>query len=199
MFGFSFVFVMTFTIIIIFLMMVGFLWIGWWMQDRQRTLSPYTGLPLRRATELSYDNREKIQKFLVEFGQYDNRMFNLRYASFCRETGRVFPDSITWFGEIKVNWTFLQKRYSGDWLSWGSLNRDQQDDIREAHESLEGFQTEFSCPVSSPRYIEDIYSYSKPGPLYVDLSTKTLLGWKCVPYTQLEVLVVQKPRSNKIY
>ena len=35
---------------------------------------------------------------------------------------------------------------------------------------------------------------TRPGPLYVDIETKVLLGWKVVPGTDLEVLIVQKPK-----
>jgi len=94
---------------------------------------------------------------------------------------------------VKVDWTFLQKRYPGIWVSWGSLNSDQQRAISDAHESLEGFQTEVSSPSPAPRAIEPEYAYTKPGPLYVDIQTKVLLGWKVVPGTELEVLIVQKP------
>ena len=173
--------------------MAAVLYIGWWMQDRKRTLSLYTGIPLRRATELSFATWLNIGDFLTALGQYDNRMFNLKYASFCRETGRIFPNSITWFGEIKINWDFIQNRYPGQWISWGSLDPDLQEEIRIAHGSLEGFQTEESCSNPAPRYIEDRYIDLIPGPLYVDINSKIVLGWKRVPGTELEVLIVQKP------
>lgn len=165
------------------------------MQNRQRTLSPYTGLPLRRAVELSYDSIEKINRFMTGFSQYDNRAFPIKRAAFCRETSRVFSYAITWFGEISIGWDFLQKRYPGHWVSWGSLSLIQQEAIREVHQSLEGFQTEFSSSAAAPRFIEDQYAYIKPGPLYVDIETKIVLGWKKVPGTDLEVLIVQKPKA----
>lgn len=125
--------------------------------------------------------------------EYDNGLFDLSRAAICRTTGRIFPDSVTWHGSIRVDWNFLQKRYPGEYVSWGSLTQEQKTIIKEKHLSLEGFQTEFSSPKSSPRLIEPQYAYASPGPLYVDIRTGILLGWKCVPDTELEVLIVQKP------
>jgi hypothetical protein len=92
-----------------------------------------------------------------------------------------------------VDWTFLQKRYPGHWVSWGSLSKEQQEAIRDVHESLGKFQTQESSPTPAPRAVEPEYAYTKPGPLYVDLETKILLGWQVVPGTDFEVLIVQKP------
>ncbi len=168
-------------------------WFGWWFSQKSWGLSPYTGLPLRRATDLSYYSAEKVLHFMNDFHQYDNSPFKLSRAAFCRETGRIFSNCINWLDIIRLDWNFLQKRYPGNYVSWGSLNQDQQQAIRDAHETLEGFQTEVSSPTPSPRAIETQYVYTKPGPLYVDIQTKILLGWKVVSDTDLEVLIVQKP------
>lgn len=181
------------TILVLVLLMLAIMWAGFWMRSRKRTLSPYTGLPLRSVMEISFSSLLKIQEYLSHFTDYDNKMFKVKRAAFCRETGRIFPLAITWFGEINIDWNFLQKRCSGNWISWGSLNKLQRDAIKDKHRSLEGFQTEFSCPNPSPRNIDDKYVYYKPGPLYVDLETGILLGWKVVPGTELEVMIVQKP------
>jgi len=148
---------------------------------------------LRRASELSFDSAVRVLRYLYNYSQYDNRIFSLQKAAFCRQTGRIFPNAINWFGKIEVDWTFLQKRHSGVYVSWGSLTEEQQEIIRGAHDSLEGFQTENSSPHPSPNKIEAKYAFASPGPLYVDLQTSILIGWKCVPYTDLEVLIVQKP------
>lgn len=121
-------------------------------------------------------------------------MFNLDKAALCRETGRLFPNAVTWYGTIKVDWTFLNKRYPGHYISWGSLSDYQQEIIRSAHETVEGFQTEYSSRRTAPSQVEPFYAMTVPGPLYVDLDTKVLLGWKCVPLTDLEVMIVQKPK-----
>jgi hypothetical protein len=180
-------------ILVSFVFLIFLFWIGWRLTQRSQAVSPYTGVPLRRMTEVSYYSAERVLRYLYEMHQYDNRIFKLARASFCRETGRIFQESVTWFDTIKVDWTFLQKRFPGHWISWGSLNKDQQDAIREVHGSLDRFQTHESSPTPAPRGIEPQYAYTKPGPLYVDLETKVLLGWQVVPGTEFEVLVVQKP------
>jgi hypothetical protein len=160
------------------------------------SLSPYTGLPLRRASDISFESKKRVLQFLHDRQEYDNRIFTIKSAALCRETGRLFPKSITWLDTIHVDWGFLRKRYPGNYVSWGSLDRTEQERIREAHVSLEGFQTEYSSPKPLPREIEEDYAYAKPGPLYVDIDTGVLLGWQCVPNTPFEVLIVQKPKPR---
>ncbi len=184
---------------VLFLVLLGLLasfFFGWWMSRRQYALSPYTGKPLRRGTDLAYLTVERVLRFLYDMHAYDNRMFDLHHAAICRETGRIFPECITWYGIIHVDWDFIQKRYPGKYVSWGSLTPEQQESIHQKHDSLEGFQLEFSSPKPGPRYIEKVYVYKNPGPLYVDVETNVLLGWKCVPDTDLEVLIVQKPKKR---
>jgi hypothetical protein len=185
------------TIFLAFVLLIALFWFGWWASQRAQGVSPYTGLPLRRATDLAYYSAERVVRYLHDLHQYDNRIFKFSRAAFCRETGRIFQDCVTWFEVVRMDWNFLQRRYPGQYVSWGSLNNVQQEAIRSVHESLEGFQTIESSPTPSPRSIEPEYAYSKPGPLYVDLNTQILLGWKIVPGTDLEVLIVQKP--NKTY
>jgi len=180
-------------ILVVFLALFGIFWFNVWLNRLPASKSPYSRLPLRRASELSYDSKEKILRFLYKMFQYDNRIFEFKKAAFCRETGRIFPDSITWYDKIKVDWSFLQKRFPGRYVSWGSLTEEQQEIIRQAHDSLVGFQTDFSSPHSKPSALEAKYAFAKPGPLYVEIETGVLLGWKIVPGTELEVLVVQKP------
>lgn len=160
-------------------------------------LSPYSGMPLRRGSDLSYYSAERVLRYLYEMQDYNNRLFDLRNAAYCRETGRIFPDSITWLNTINVEWNFLQKRRHGQYVSWGSLSKDQQEYIKEIHGSLEGFQVEFSSPTPLPKAVEPQYALAKPGPLYVDIDTYVLMGWKIVPGTELEVLIVQWPTLQK--
>lgn len=84
-------------------------------------------------------------------------------------------------------------------MSWGSLADDQKAEFFYAHDSLEGFEYEYSSTNPSPRQVEREFAFSKPGPLYADLRTKNLLGWKIVPDTDLELLIVQKPKPKPIY
>ncbi|MGA8164214.1 MAG: hypothetical protein WB791_04215 [Waddliaceae bacterium] len=166
---------------------------SWWMNRRPYCPCPYTHQPLRKASDLHYLTKEKVLRYLFDMHDYYNRMFDFDKAAISRLTGRIFPDALNWSGGIRVNWDFLQKRYSGDFVSWGSLTEQQQLTLMDKHTSLEGFQTEFSSRQPSPRAIEPEYGYKKPGPLYVDIDSGVLLGWKCVPDTDLEVLIVQKP------
>lgn len=177
-----------------FLLLVAAFFFTAWKRRHAVSLSPYSGLPLRRAADLPYESKKRILQFLYDKHEYDNRIFEFKRASVCRETGRIFTNSVTWLDTIDVDWSFLQKRYPGNYVSWGSLNDTQQTIIREAHTSLNGFQTDFSSPHPAPRAIEVEYAFSKPGPLYVDLVTKVLLGWQCVPGTTFEVLIVKKPK-----
>lgn len=180
------------TVIVLFALCV----YGVWLSSQPDSLSPYSRLPMRRGSDLSYFAAEKTLRFLYNTHQYDNRIFSLKRSAVCRETGRIFPNAITWYDKIVLDWTFLQKRYPGVYVSWGSLTEDQKEIVRAAHDTLEGFQVEFSSPNPSPKMIEAKYALAKPGPLYVDLETRVLLGWKMVPYTDLEVLIVQKPKHR---
>lgn len=183
-------------ILIVFLLLFAAFWMGWRISQWKSCPSPYSGLPLRKAATLSYDSMERVLRYLYNLKQFDNRIFEIGAASFCRETGRIFQNSITWYDTISVDWGFLNKRYPGRYVSWGSLTLEQQSDLRDRHEALNGFQTEKSSKNPSPRHVETEFVYLKPGPLYVDVNTGVLLGWKVIPGTELEVLIVQKPKPS---
>lgn len=187
-----------FFLFIIFTAMVLLMWISWLLTSKKphRALSVYTKNPVRPVTDLPYQTLAKVEAFFEKTEGYENQMFHLFKAVYCRDTGRIFPDAISWLGRVKLNWGFLSKKYHGYYVSWGSLQEDQQREIKEAHLTLEGFQTKKSCPNPNPKDILPEYIYSKPGPLYVDLSTKVLVGWKSVPNSDLEVLIVQKPKGK---
>lgn len=189
---------LSFAILGVFALLMGILFFSRWMSRHDSCPSPYTGTPLRRASTLSYSAMVKVLRYLNGFHQYDNRIFLFRKASFCRETERIFPNSITWYDAIRLDWNFLNERYPGNWVSWGSLADDQKAEIYYLHDSLEGFQVQYSSKKPSPRQVEPEYAYMKPGPLYVDLDTKILMGWKLVPDSDLEVLIVQKPKPKAI-
>lgn len=180
-------------IFISFALLCLFYWLSWRWSERAQSVDPYSGVPLRRASDIPYSSAEKIMRYLYNLKQYDNRIFRLSRSAFCRQTGRIFQDCVSWLDTIHLDWTFLNKRLPGKYVSWGSLTKEQQEDIRSVHKSMEGFQTEVSSSIPVPRLIESEFAYTKPGPLYVDIDTKTLLGWKEIPGTEFEVLIVQKP------
>jgi hypothetical protein len=162
-------------------------------QNTKKSLSPYIQKPLRSANDLHYTIKNKVLRYLYQLKQFDNQMFDFEKAAYCRDTGRLFKECVNWLGQIEVDWTFIQKAHSGNYVSWGSLTREQQLLVSQKHGSLDGFQVEESSPSSSPRSILRIYALLKPGPLYVDYETGILVGWKEVPDTDVEVLIVQKP------
>lgn len=180
--------------LVIFTFMGMFGYIAWWLTRTPRyVLSPYTGMPLWRAHLLPYTTKMRVHEYLQSYHQYDNRPFDFRKAAYCRETGRLFPDCVTWNKKIVLDWSFIQKRYPGNWISWGSLSPEWKEKIRNKHENLDGFQIARSSTRPSPRQIEPTFAYLKPGPLYVDIDTAFLLGWKEVPESQMEVFILQKP------
>lgn len=182
-----------FFILAVFLLLLGGCVFGVWLTRIPDSVSPYSRRPMRKGVDLSYDSKVKVLRFLYDMHQYDNRIFEFRHSAVCRETGRIFSNCITWYGAIKLDWSFLQKRYPGKYVSWGSLTPEQQEIVKASHDTLAGFQTEFSSPAPQPKAIEAKYAYSKPGPLYVDVENYVLLGWMQVPDTDLEVLIVQRP------
>lgn len=192
---YAFIFYLTLAVAVAFLVTIVSYIVGYRVLSRPPSVSPYTKMPLRRASDLSHDTKERVLRYLYNMHQYDNQMFDFEKAALCRETGRIFPNTVTWYGTIEVDWTFINKRYPGNYVSWGSLSGYQKDMVSSAHHTLEGFQTEFSSQISAPSKVEPYYSTLVPGPLYVDLDTNVLLGWKSVPMTDLEVLIVQKPKG----
>lgn len=184
-------------LIVFFLLLIVF-GFGVWISRQSNSLSPYSGTPLRLASDLDIETKEKIVRYLYKYHQYDNRIFEFSEASFCRETGRIFQDSVTWYGVAYVDWNFLRQRCPGNYVSWGSLTLSQQEAILNTHGTLEGYQIEFSSLNPSPRAAGKEYTMLKPGPLYVDVENQVLLGWKEVPGTDIEVLIVQKPKPYVI-
>lgn len=180
-------------ILIVVLLLFAAFCVAWRVSRWRSCPSPYSALPLRRFSSLSYYNIERVLRYLYNLREYENRIFDIRRASFCRETGRIFQDSINWLDVISVDWNFLQKRRPGKYVSWGSLTIEQQNEVRSRHDSLDGFQTEYSSKNPSPRAVEPRYAFRKPGPLYVDFNTFILIGWKEVAGTELEVLIIQRP------
>jgi hypothetical protein len=165
-----------------------------WSEKHFSGISPYTGVALRRGNEIPRESAKRVLRFLYDRQEYDNRIFTLKKAVFERETGRIYINAVSWRDAVQLDWSFLQKRYPGHYVSWGSLEEVQQLALKEEHERIEDFQLSFSSPFPAPKDITAEYVYTKPGPLYVDLETRVLLGWQSVPDTDFEVLIVQHPR-----
>lgn len=170
--------------------------IGWWLTNRSGSVSPYTGEPMVLGEEFSFQAVQKIHLFMESVSSKENEIFAINKAAVCRQTGRVFPNCVGLFQIVKLKWNFLNKYYPGNYVSWGSLSSSQKDEIFACHDHLDGYQTEFSSSQKWPKDVESFYLKKVPGPLYVDLEKKVLLGWKCVPGTDLEVLLVQLPKNG---
>jgi hypothetical protein len=190
--------IFAFLILIAFGALCLFAYISYRLQNQKPSPCPYTGKMLRPGEYVPLSSAIKIMRFLYyDIHNFDNRVFPLKRSMICRDTGRIFQDCVTWWGSSHVDWNFIQKRYPGTYVSWGSLSSDLQREFKERHHSLEGFQTEFSSANVNPKDVEERFVYRKPGPLYCDIESKVLVGWKCVPNTPYEVLIVQKPRTLK--
>lgn len=183
--------------LVLFLVLAGlvaYFIIAFWRGRGRQDVSPYSGMPLRFATELPYATRDRVNNYIKELHDFDNPIIDWDKAAFCRETGRIFSNCVTWSGNIQLNWTFLNSRFRGQFVSWGSLSEGLKKEILKAHGSLVGFQTMHSSLNPAPRMIEEEYALEKPGPLYVDPESKIVMGWKEVPDTALEILIVKKPQ-----
>jgi hypothetical protein len=180
-----------------FLIMAALMWLGSRVGNRTGSSSPYTPEPLMRGEDLAFSALLSVNDFLDKTCDTDNMPFEISEAAICRQTGRIFSNALNTFKAVSVQWDFLERRHPGHWISWGSLDAVQKEEITRLHDSLEGFQYEQSCTNPRPEKIDTYHSILKPGPLYVDVKTHTLLGWKCVPGTSLEVLIVQKPKTEQ--
>jgi hypothetical protein len=163
---------------------------GWWIYNRDHQTTPYGTGPLCRGTDLSFSALEQLHKFTLQEGQ---QPIQLEKASVCLQTGRVFPHTINRRKVIRTGWAFLPK---GEWIHWGALTDEEKTIIGETHSTLEGFQTLHAPTEPSPKRVPRAFTLVKPGPLYVNLSTKELIGWKCVPGTDLEILVSMQKQPS---
>lgn len=128
----------------------------------------------------------------------DNPQIDFSEAAICNETGRIFSNCVAQNARISLDWSFLQKRCQGTYVSWGSLSEHEQAVIKLLHGALDGFQTAASSTKLRPESVEREYALLAPGPLYVDRKTKIVIGWKKVPGTYFEVLIVQRPLYESI-
>lgn len=160
--------------------------IGWYFTNRPGTVSPYSKRPMAPGSAISFRSIEKIEEFFDEIQSPENHTFDLERAAVCRQTGRIFPNALTKFDVVTLNRDFLSSVCPGNYIDFETLGPRERAIILAKHQDLEGFQ------IGDQR----TKLYGEPIPsLYVDIATNTLIGWKNVPGTELQVLVVQKPRN----
>jgi hypothetical protein len=139
-----------------------------------------------------------VNAFLQEEPQPENPPIDFLLASYCPQTGRIFPNTVTEKERVQLSWDFLKRRWPGMFISWGALSEEERGVVRLLHGSLDGFQTEHSSTHVAPESVVEEFSSLAPGPLYIDQKTKVVIGWKKVPGTYFEVLVVQQPKFQSL-
>lgn len=168
--------------IIFFSLIIGATYYLYWWSHLKGRKSPFSGKLLARGEEIFYACAEKIYFFSSELSQPENASFDLAEAVFCRETNRIFPSSINAFGEINLIRNYLKKYYPSKLVPWFRLTDSEKVKLASMHSSLEGFQIGKSLSL---------------GPLFVDRKRSILVGWKRIPETKMEIIVIQKPLSGK--
>lgn len=173
--------------IFLFFLEIGGICCAWYLFAPKKNLSPYCGKPLVPARLLSFSAMEKLSSFLLHLSDEEFYSVDIDRAAICPETGRIFPNAINRWGSIRISRKFLKKYYSGTLVQWNSLSDQEKKIIQSMHFSLSHFST---SPHASALH-------HKPGPLYADREKKILLGWKRIPGTSLEALVLQIPNKKK--
>jgi hypothetical protein len=139
-----------------------------------------------------------VHAFLEEQSQPKNPKIDFVRAAYCPVTGRIFPECVSPAEQVELSWNFINQRCEGTFVSWGSLSEEEKGIVKILHDSFEGFQTEQSSSHHRPEDIEEDLVSLSPGPLYVDRKTKVVMGWKKVPGTYFEVLIVQQPSFQSL-
>jgi hypothetical protein len=181
-------------LVILFLL----LWIGWKKEGVRGNKCPYCGRPMRLGIDVARSITEMVNGFLAEQPQPENPQIDFARAAYCPVTGRIFPECVSGTEQISLSWNFIRRRCEGTFVSWGALSEDEKGILKLLHGSLEGFQIEQSSSHLRPEEVEEDFSSLSPGPLYIDRKTKVVVGWKKVPGTYFEVLVVQQPRFQSL-
>jgi hypothetical protein len=176
--------------------------IGYWITQRPHTRSPFTDSPLLSASNLSFQAMQKVHSFVHALPLGSICKLDLNEAGVCRQTGRIFPNCTNRFGIVILPKNYLELYYPAKLIPWSALSSEQQTLIRQQHITLEKFQISWynsSQPSVNSKFIYDSsYLLTKPGPLFVDLATATLVGWQCVPDTELELLIIQRPKEKAL-
>jgi hypothetical protein len=197
--GYQTIFVVVLSLIIVFGLLSFLLWNNWRKEGVRGDLCLYSGRPMRLGVDIARSMADYINEFLKTLpNASDNPPIDMTKAAFCPVTGRIFPDCVSSSERINLGWDFLSKRCPGTFVSWGSLPEHERGELKLLHSSFDGFQTEKSSPLPRPQNIDEQYALLAPGPLYVDRVKKVVIGWKKVPGTYFEVLVVQRPVFQSI-
>ncbi len=151
--------------------------IGWYFCIRSGSRSPFTGQPFCKGRDLPYPSACNVYTFLQEYESPLNPLFSLHTSAVCRDTGRIFPNSLNTFGVIKVSKNYLNQRMKASWVSWDKLDEEDKQRVQLAHTSLEDFSLE------------------EKSSLFLDPESLILIGWRSVPNTELAVLQVQQPNE----
>lgn len=152
-----------------------FFYLGWKKTNGVGTCSPFTGSPLRLGKELTFEAAEKIARFLLEHSSKDNPTFDINKAAICPDTGRIFPNCVGPLEVPKVPKNYFSLVASGNFTPFYTLSSEAQERILS------------KIPLSLDKL---------PKTLYIDLNSLTLVGWKGVPGTSLEVLIQTRPQKN---
>ncbi len=150
--------------------------LGWYVTNRQGARSPFSGKPMIRGHDLTFEAVARLRTHLGKAPQPENPDFQWTHSVVCRETGRVFTDVVNRWGVARVSSNYLKRRYPGTYTPWTALQPSERQAVLARHP-------------------QGIGAYELDG-LYVDLTTKTLLGWQRVPETGLQILIVNKPEPR---
>lgn len=182
--------------------LLGLLMIGWKRRNAFDIGSPYSKEPLIYGGDIAKTLEGFIQDFLLTQPQPDNPPIDMMTAVICRTTGRIFPNAVgvkRGGNAVRLGWNFIEKSAAGNYVSWGALSELEQTKIKLLHGGeLEGYQLEESSKRLLPKDAEEYFKLASPGPLYVDRMNATLVGWKKVPGTHFEVVIVQRPKYKSI-
>src|ERR1700730_16446199 len=115
------IWMLVFSLFFVLLVLCGLLWLGWWVTQTRGSLSPYSKKPMMLGVDLAVSIARQVEEFLKSLPQPENAPFDCTKAAICRETGRIFPNAVMRGELIRIGWDFLNKRFPGHWISWGSL------------------------------------------------------------------------------
>ena len=186
------------TLMVIFATLFAVIWIGWKKEGKRGSGCPYCGKSMRLGADVAFSIRGMVKAFMEEQQGSENETIDFAQAAYCPVTGMIFPNCLAPGEQVNLSWDFIKARCPGTYVSWGSLSAEEQGVLKLLHDPLEGFQMDKSSAHSRPEDVEEDLAMAAPGPLYVDRKEKVLVGWKNVPGTYFQILVVQRPRFQSI-